>query len=294
MRPVPCVSPDRLRLIVITNTAQAAPRDLLWVVAAALRAGAPAVQLREKGAPARDLLPVAERLRELTVAHGALLFVNDRLDVVLASGADGVHLGPDDVTPSAARSAAPEGFLIGYSADDPGVAPQVESNVETTAAYPLQHVDDVPFRGPARAVEPRIPEHHNLIDFRVMKKQRRGPRADEGGHPGLRVQRPQGSERRRRKNHVSQMVQADDENLTDPAGIRRPLWAMRLAALIAETRVPQPIDRTGQGAPRCGVIRVGAERRCHISPPGRGRIQPPRCCRIGYPLRPGSPPTPPG
>lgn len=122
MRPVPCVSPDRLRLIVITSTAQAAPRDLLWVVAEALRAGAPAVQLREKGATARDLLPVAERLRELTFAHGALLFVNDRLDVALASGADGVHLGPDDVMPSAVRSAAPKGFLIGYSADDPGIA----------------------------------------------------------------------------------------------------------------------------------------------------------------------------
>ncbi len=122
MRPVPRISLDRLRLIVITNTAQTAPRDLFWTVGEALRAGAPAVQLREKGATARDLLPMAQRLRELTLGHGALLFVNDRLDVALASGADGVHLGPRDVTPSAARSVAPKGFLIGYSTDDPEVA----------------------------------------------------------------------------------------------------------------------------------------------------------------------------
>ena len=65
---------------------------------------------------------MAKRLRELTLVHGALLLVNDRLDVALASGADGVHLGPSDITPSAARSVAPRGFLIGYSTDDPAIA----------------------------------------------------------------------------------------------------------------------------------------------------------------------------
>ena len=116
------VAADRLRLIVITNAAQAAPRDPVRVVEAALRAGAPAVQLREKGASARDLLLTAARLRELTLDHGALLFVNDRTDVALASKADGVHLGPDDPTPAAVRSAVPEGFLIGFSTDDPATA----------------------------------------------------------------------------------------------------------------------------------------------------------------------------
>ena len=116
------VPADRLRLIVITNAAQAAPRDAVRVVEAALRAGAPAVQLRQKGASARDLFMTAARLRKLTLEHGALLFVNDRMDVALASGADGVHLGPDDPTPASVRSAVPEGFLIGYSADDPEAA----------------------------------------------------------------------------------------------------------------------------------------------------------------------------
>ena len=111
-----------LRLIVITDAALAAPRDLLDVVRAALGAGAPAIQLRMKDAPARALLEAAHAMRELTRAVGALLFVNDRLDVALASGADGVHLGPDDLPVAAVRAAVPPDFLIGYSTDQPDAA----------------------------------------------------------------------------------------------------------------------------------------------------------------------------
>ena len=92
------------------------------MVGAALRAGAPAVQLRDKVLPPRDLLPLARHLRALTAAARALFFVNDRLDVALAAGADGVHLGPEDLPVAAARRIAPPGFLIGHSADDPGAA----------------------------------------------------------------------------------------------------------------------------------------------------------------------------
>ena len=112
----------RLRLIVITDSEMAAPRDVVDVVGAALRAGAPAVQLRDKVLPPRDLLPLAHRLRADTHAAGALFFVNDRLDLALAAGADGVHLGPDDLPVAAARRIAPPGFLIGHSADDPDAA----------------------------------------------------------------------------------------------------------------------------------------------------------------------------
>ncbi|MDE2654358.1 MAG: thiamine phosphate synthase [Gemmatimonadota bacterium] len=112
----------RLRLIAITDSGLAAPRRVVDVVEAALRAGAPAVQLRDKVLPPRDLLPLARRLRALTGAAGALFFVNDRLDLALAAGADGVHLGPDDLPVAAARRIAPPGFLIGHSADDPDAA----------------------------------------------------------------------------------------------------------------------------------------------------------------------------
>lgn len=111
-----------LRLIVITNRGLADPAGVADVVAQALHAGAPAVQLREKGLPPREVLPLARRLRADTRRAGALFFVNDRLDLALAVGADGGHLGPDDLPVPAARAIAPPGFLIGYSADQAAAA----------------------------------------------------------------------------------------------------------------------------------------------------------------------------
>jgi thiamine-phosphate pyrophosphorylase len=77
-------------------------------------AGVFVLQLRMKDAPAALMLAV---LAELKAARppGTLLIVNDRLDVALAGGADGVHLGQDDLPLSAARPLCPPGFLIGIS-----------------------------------------------------------------------------------------------------------------------------------------------------------------------------------
>lgn len=116
--------PD-LRLIVITDAAAAAPRAVEDVVARALQAGAPAVQLRNKDATPAELFQQALQLLDLTRTFGAYLFVNDRLDVALAAGADGVHLGPADLPIAAARAAARAGrrdLLIGASTDDPQTA----------------------------------------------------------------------------------------------------------------------------------------------------------------------------
>lgn len=118
--------PD-LRLIVITDRELAAPRDLLHIVRLSLEAGAPAVQLREKDATAREIYELATRLRALTREYGAHFFVNDRLDIALAVGADGVHIGPKDIPIEAARAAAPKPFLIGISTDDPATARRAEA-----------------------------------------------------------------------------------------------------------------------------------------------------------------------
>ncbi len=112
----------RLRLVVITDRAQARPRTVAAIAREAIRAGAPALQLREKGLPPRDALPLARHLRALTAEAGALLFVNDRLDLALAAGADGIHLGPGDLPVAAARRIAPPPFVIGFSADEPATA----------------------------------------------------------------------------------------------------------------------------------------------------------------------------
>ena len=113
---------DALRVIVVVEAGLAAPRSMVEVVQAALAGGARAIQLRNKGDTARELMGAGERMTPLLRQVGALFFINDRLDVALALRADGVHLGPDDLPVAAVRAAAPRGFLIGRSADDPQVA----------------------------------------------------------------------------------------------------------------------------------------------------------------------------
>jgi thiamine-phosphate pyrophosphorylase len=109
----------RLRLIVVTDPDAGSGRETLDVVRAALRAGAPAIQLRWKEASAREMVALAAAIRETVVRTGALLLVNDRVDVALAAGANGAHLGDDDLPVEAARRIAPPGFLLGVSADTP-------------------------------------------------------------------------------------------------------------------------------------------------------------------------------
>ncbi len=116
-----------LRLIVITDRELAHPRSVDEVVRAALQAGARTIQLRDKAAGARELLESALRLRTLTRHYGALLIINDRVDVALASKADGAHLGPDDLAVADVRAAVPPSFLIGHSTDDAEVARRAEA-----------------------------------------------------------------------------------------------------------------------------------------------------------------------
>lgn len=118
----------RLRLIVITDQNLARPRPIVEIVGGALAAGARAVQLRGKNASARELQDMGSKLLSLTQPAGALLLINDRLDVALAIGADGVHLGPDDIPVSEARRVVPNSFLIGASTDNPQQAAQLEDD----------------------------------------------------------------------------------------------------------------------------------------------------------------------
>jgi thiamine-phosphate pyrophosphorylase len=113
-----------LPVLVVVEAGLAAPRSVVEVVRAALAGGARAIQLRNKGDSARELRTAGESLIPLVRQAGGLFFVNDRLDVALALEADGLHVGPDDLPVAAVREAAPEGFLIGRSADVPLVALQ--------------------------------------------------------------------------------------------------------------------------------------------------------------------------
>lgn len=100
---------------VIANAGLRPDRSPEAITAAALAGGARLIQLRDKNGQAPALVATAKRLRRLTRAAGALLIVNDRVDVALAADADGVHLGPEDLPPEDARRLLGPDRLIGVS-----------------------------------------------------------------------------------------------------------------------------------------------------------------------------------
>jgi thiamine-phosphate pyrophosphorylase len=89
------------------------------VLPAALRGGVDMVQLRDKRADDEEILRAAARFRSLCDEHGALLWLNDRPDLALAAGADGVHVGQDDVPVDAVREEVGDALLIGLSTHSP-------------------------------------------------------------------------------------------------------------------------------------------------------------------------------
>lgn len=100
----------------ITDGSAPSGADTVRSVEKALTGGVRFVQLREKGLDAKRLLKLAKELRALTDGYGARLIINDRADIALLSGADGVHLGQRSVTPADARTILGATMLIGVSA----------------------------------------------------------------------------------------------------------------------------------------------------------------------------------
>jgi len=115
-------------LYLITDRHQTAGRPLLSVLERALSAGVKAVQLREKDLGTRPLLELAAELLSLTRKHGGLLFINDRVDLVMALGADGVHLRSDSMPVQAARRVLGPNRLIGMSAHSVGEVLKAEAD----------------------------------------------------------------------------------------------------------------------------------------------------------------------
>jgi thiamine-phosphate pyrophosphorylase len=101
-------------LYLVTSQPLSAGRTTREIVQAALAGGVRLIQLREKDMAVREFVALAEEVRVLTARVGALLIVNDRVDVALAVGADGVHLGQDDFPVAAARRLGPD-LIIGAS-----------------------------------------------------------------------------------------------------------------------------------------------------------------------------------
>ena len=102
-------------------------RSNLEVLEGVIRGGAKIIQLREKEYQKRDLYHLALKFREMTAKDGVLLIINDHVDIALAVGADGVHLGQEDLPLTVARQLAPE-LLIGASTHSLEQALQAEKD----------------------------------------------------------------------------------------------------------------------------------------------------------------------
>ncbi|MEQ8815030.1 MAG: thiamine phosphate synthase [Thalassobaculum sp.] len=143
--------PYDLTLYLVTDPVLIGDRPLEAVVAAAVEGGVTMVQLRDKTAESRALIETAERLIEILRPQGVPLLVNDRVDVALAAGADGVHVGQSDMPAATVRRLLGDDAIIGVSVTresqmagiDPGivnylgVGPLFATSTKGDAAAPL-------------------------------------------------------------------------------------------------------------------------------------------------------------
>ena len=127
------LNPDALRLYLVTDQSLMRGRPLADVVAAAVQGGVSCVQLREKNLGSRDFLAQALMLKKLLAPQCVPLVINDRIDIALACGAEGVHLGQSDLPVAQARQLLPPQVFIGWSVE-------TMSDVLQSATLPLDYL----------------------------------------------------------------------------------------------------------------------------------------------------------
>jgi thiamine-phosphate pyrophosphorylase len=139
------------RVYVVTG-ARSAQGDLGDFLEEILDAGVDVVQLREKDAEAGDLLRWAETFRDAAERHQALFFVNDRADVAMACGADGIHVGQNDLAPAFVRALVGDDVLIGLSTHGPEQFAAAAPEADCLSAGPVYETPTKPGR-PATGLE---------------------------------------------------------------------------------------------------------------------------------------------
>lgn len=120
------LNPACLGLYLCTDRALLNGRSLARAVEEAIAGGVTIVQLREKELSSREFYETAKEILAITKRRGVPLIINDRLDIALAAGANGVHLGQDDLPVCAARTLAGRDFIIGVSAHNRAEAVRAE------------------------------------------------------------------------------------------------------------------------------------------------------------------------
>jgi len=109
--------PINLDLYLVTDRDLSLGRSLDWVVETAAKGGVTIVQLREKNMETRDFIEEAQRIQKILKSYNIPLLINDRVDVALAIGADGVHLGQKDMPYQMARNILGDKAIIGLSVE---------------------------------------------------------------------------------------------------------------------------------------------------------------------------------
>lgn len=107
-----------LSLYLVTDSVLAGDRNMEDIVREAVEGGVTMVQLREKSLDTRSFIDRALRLKKLLAPYGVPLIINDRVDVALASDADGVHIGQSDMPYSMARAILGPDKIIGLSVEN--------------------------------------------------------------------------------------------------------------------------------------------------------------------------------
>lgn len=110
--------PEDLRLYLVTDRPLALGRDIDWVVEEAVKGGVTMVQLREKDIDTRDFIALGLKIKEKLAPLGIPFVINDRVDVALAVGADGVHIGQSDMPCEMARKLLGPDAIIGLSVEN--------------------------------------------------------------------------------------------------------------------------------------------------------------------------------
>ena len=142
-----------LTLYLVADADYVAGRDLVPLIENAVRGGVTAVQLRAKNSSHGDFLDLARRAAAVLKTNRVPLLINDRVDIALACGAAGVHLGQDDVPPALARKVLAKGAVIGVSVNTPEEAEEAErQGADYVGAGPVYRTStkdtDLPVLGP--------------------------------------------------------------------------------------------------------------------------------------------------
>jgi thiamine-phosphate diphosphorylase len=127
-------TPGSFPLYFVTDGGLTAGRPIPDVVAAALRGGARLIQFRDKSLSLDAFEAQARAVLALCRSHGATLIVNDRVEVAARIGADGVHLGQDDMSPVEARRILGPDAIIGLSTHD-------EAEVLAAESLPVSYIN---------------------------------------------------------------------------------------------------------------------------------------------------------